>query len=163
MSDLICALAVFVQAIVKNFYLGCLFLRVLSRTLGQVAWLILQTNSTHACRSNLCLCLMLHAGGVKLPPGICVAGLYPIHRDNTACMLQRSEVVSTYPTHAAHAPQSMPFAHKRLILPRFGDFWLLPCGRVKSFGWGKGLFARNLLSIYLHIFRFAIVVCLHIS
>ena len=38
-------------------------------------------------------------------------------------MLQRSEVVSTYPRHAAHAPQSMPFAHKRLILPRFGDFW----------------------------------------
>ena len=38
-------------------------------------------------------------------------------------MLQRSEVVSTYPRHAAHAPQSMPFAHKRLILPRLGDFW----------------------------------------
>ena len=38
-------------------------------------------------------------------------------------MLQRPEIVSIYPRHAAHAPQSMPFAHKRLILPRFGDFW----------------------------------------
>ena len=38
-------------------------------------------------------------------------------------MLQRPEIVSIYPRHAAHAPQSMPFAHKRLILPRLGDFW----------------------------------------